>query len=398
MGHGAAFDFAGPADIFDEHARLSALDNDGARAFDVGGLVGADYASFAPVQWPVRPNGTARMFGDGQFQTFDRRGRFIAVAPPPPLRPSPGMLTLNTGRVRDHWHTMTRTGKTARLSAHLAEPFAEIHPADAARYGIRRASLVRLENAQGQVVVRALLSDRQRQGSVFVPMHWTDQFAANARVDTLVRAKTDPQSGQPALKMSEVAITPAGIRMYGFAVSAARPDLSGTDYWAMARADGGHRSELGWFTAPEDRTIWMQQAFGLSPDVELVSNRDERSGRFSFAAFSGEQLELALFISPDPVLVSRQWATTLLTQPVERARRAEILSGRPSADRPDTGAIVCACFSVGVNSIVGAIKGGCDTVEAVGAALKAGTNCGSCRSEIRAIIQAQGAAPREDAA
>ena len=388
MGFGAAFDFAGPAEIFDEHARLSALDNDDSRAFDLSGLVGADYANLTPVQWPVRPDGTARMFTDGKFRTPDRRGHFVPVVPPPPLRPSPGMLTLNTGRVRDHWHTMTRTGKTARLSAHLAEPFAEIHPADATRFGIRHASLVRLENAQGQVIVRALLSGRQRQGSVFVPMHWTDQFASNARIDTLVRAKTDPQSGQPALKMSEVAITPAGIRMYGFAVSATRPGLAGADYWAMARSDAGHRSELGWFTSPEDWTIWMQQAFGLSPDAQIVSNRDERSGRFSFAAFSGEQLDFALFVSPDPVLVSRQWATTLLTSRIERARRAEILSGRPSADRPDPGPIVCACNAVGARTIGNAVSSGHQSVEAIGLATGAGTNCGSCRAEITTIINA----------
>ena len=107
---------------------------------------------------------------------------------------------LNTGRVRDHWHTMTRTGKTARLSAHLAEPFAELHPRDAADKGIRHASLVRLENRHGSALVRALITDRQQKGSVFVPMHWTGQFSAAGRIDVLVTAQTDPHSGQPALK------------------------------------------------------------------------------------------------------------------------------------------------------------------------------------------------------
>ena len=178
-----------------------------------------------PVQWPVRRvRGTARMFADGRFFTPDGRAQFVAVTPPPPIVPPPGMLVLNTGRVRDHWHTMTRTGKTPRLSAHMAEPFAELHPDDAFEKGIRHASLVRLENRHGTALVRALVTDRQQRGSVFVPMHWTGQFSAAGRVDALVTGQVDPQSGQPALKMATVSVGPALARRYGFAVSRKRPN------------------------------------------------------------------------------------------------------------------------------------------------------------------------------
>jgi len=87
------------------------------------------------------------------------------------------------------------------------------------------------------------------------------------------------------------------------------------------------------------------------------------------------------------VLVSRQWAVSLLSETIEPARRADILVGRPGADRPDPGPIVCACFGVGTNQIAEAARGGCHSVEAIGVALKAGTNCGSCRAEIRGIIE-----------
>jgi assimilatory nitrate reductase catalytic subunit len=100
--------------------------------------------------------------------------------------------------------------------------------------------------------------------------------------------------------------------------------------------------------------------------------------------------------SPDPVLVSRQWAAGLLRRRLEDpARRSDVLAGRPGADMPDTGAIVCACLSVGINTIVDAVNGGCRTVEAVGAILKAGTNCHSCRAEIRNSISANSAAAAE---
>jgi len=389
MGFAEAFPYTHAGEIFAEHAALSAFENQGSRDFDLSGLIGVDYDALKPVQWPVRPQGTTRLFGDGLFFTADRRARFVTVEPPPPLRPAPGMMLLNTGRVRDHWHTMTRTGKSARLSAHMAEPFAEIHPDDAARLGIRPASLVRLENRHGTALVRALITERQQRGAVFVPMHWTSQFASRGRVDVLVTAKTDPQSGQPALKMSEVSVEPAGPKFYGFAVTRKRPRLDGANYWAIAETDGGYRVELAWMEQPDDWHTWLGDAFGNPPEAAVLSMHDKASGRRNFALFDGDALSFAVYISPDPVLVSRQWAANLLAAPpMNTGHRAEVLAGRPGADVPDAGAIVCACFSVGINTIVDAIAGGCRTVEAVGLAVKAGTNCGSCRAEIRGIINA----------
>jgi assimilatory nitrate reductase catalytic subunit len=386
MGFAEAFSYETAAEIFAEHTALSAFENDGARDFDLDGLSGQAYDELAPVQWPVRTSGTPRMFGDGRYFTADRKARFVPISPPPPLRPSPGRLTLNSGRVRDHWHTMTRTGKSARLSAHLAEPFAELHPDDARRLGIRRASLVRLENEHGSALVRALITERQRPGSTFVPMHWTGQFAASGRINALVTGKTDPQSGQPALKMSQVLASPARVAAYGFVVSRESPNAADCLYWASAPAPGGYRTELAWDTVPD----WAEEArrlFGLPPDTPLVTMRDDRGGRQSLALFDGDQLVFALYVSPEPVLVSRQWAVGRLADKIDTpVRRSQVLSGRPGADMPDSGPIVCACFSVGANDINRAIQQGHGSVEAIGKALRAGTNCGSCRSEIAALL------------
>lgn len=397
MGFGDAFPYTGPADIFAEHVALSAFENDGARDFDLSGLIGTDYEAMVPVQWPVRPAGTDRMFADRRFFTPDRRARFVPVVPAVPPAPTPGTLILNTGRVRDHWHTMTRTGKAPRLSAHMGEPFAELHPDDAARLGIAPATLVRLKNNHGEAIVRALVTDRQRPGNVFVPMHWTDQFAASGRIDALVTGATDPHSGQPALKMSEVTAEPAAIAFHGFAISRLRPELAGCDYWAAAPAEGGWRIELAWQSAPESWDAWVRRAFGVAADRSLLSVHDARSGRHNFALFEDGKVVFAAFIAPDPVPVSRQWAVGLLIQPThDPIPRSEVLAGRPGADRPDPGAIICACYSVGINAIVHAVtRGGCHTVEAVGASTKAGTNCGSCRSEIRGVIDAHRAVAAE---
>jgi assimilatory nitrate reductase catalytic subunit len=393
MGFAHGFAYFSPGQIFAEHAGLSAFENEGSRDFDLSGLASADYATMPPTQWPVRQAGTKRMFADARYFTPDHKARFVTVQPPPPIVPAPGQFVLNTGRVRDHWHTMTRTGKTARLSAHIAEPFVEINPADAEALSIRRTSLVRLENRHGSALLRALVSDRQPRGQVFVPMHWTDQFASNGRIDALVTGKVDPVSGQPALKMARVTLSPAHVRIYGFFVSRARPALA-ADYWAVAEASGGVRGELAWFEEPRDWEQSIRASFGLADGAALNTVFDRTSGRRAYVAVENGRLAFALYLSPDPVLVSRQWVVSQLTR--EDVDGPVLLAGRPGADVPDQGAIVCSCMGVGVNTIVEAVtKSGCSTVEAVGALTTAGTNCGSCRAEIRGLIDAHRLAAAE---
>ena len=386
MGFAKAFPYDSAADIFAEHVALSAFENDGKRDFDLSGLAGRDYDSLEPVQWPVKASGTARMFGDGRFFTSDRRANFVAVTPPLPIATAAGALVLNTGRVRDHWHTMTRTGKSQRLSAHMAEPFAELHPEDADARGITHASLVRLENKHGSALVRALVTDRQQRGAVFVPMHWSDRYSATGRVNALVRAATDPYSGQPALKMAQVTATAANACLYGFAVSSQRPTLDGADYWAIAEAEGGWRVEIAFTSQSADPVQWARAAFDAEEDTALLTMVDRVTGRRSLASFTKDRLEFALFLSPEPVAVSRQWAVSLLTERLEPARRSQVLAGRPGADKPDTGPIVCACNNVGAHEIAHAIRAGCNTVDDIGRVLRAGTSCGSCRPELRTLI------------
>ena len=391
LGYSQAFSFASPAKIFAEHALLSGYENAGSRDFDISELADADYEALAPIQWPVRAaKGQARNFGDGRFFTPDQRARFVPTPPPPPKTTAPGQLILNTGRVRDHWHTMTRTGNTPRLSGHYAEPFVEIHPDDAERIGVRGTTLVRLENARGRAIMRATVNDRQRKGSVFVPMHWTGVYASEGRVNALVTPMTDPVSGQPGLKMSSVSVYPARIGLYGFAVSRERPQCANLDYWAVARAEGGWRTELAFFDIPGDPEAEVRALFGKGSGIDELSFCDASTGHMSFAGFAGSRLDYALWLSPDPVLVSRQWATAQLGACHDRAmQRSMVLSGRPSGDRPDPGPLVCSCFGVGANQIAALAQSGeATTVDAVGAVLNAGTNCGSCRTEIRRILDA----------
>ncbi len=391
------FDYGGPADIFQEHAALTTVANNGSRSLDLGGLAHLDnagYAAFEPTLWPAPASGDnpagGRQFSEGKFNTPTGRARFVAtrVARNEPHRDADRDLILNTGRIRDQWHTMTRTAKAPRLMTHIAEPFVEMHTADAERHGLAPDKLVRVESEHGTMIGRVMITERQRPGSVFAPIHWTDRLSSMARIDAVVTGEPDPVSGQPQLKHTPVSVKPLGETWYGFAVLRQRPKRIAADYWSMAQSRGGWRVEMAGITEPGDWTEWARNLFAIEDDTDLLAVHDVGARRHRFAAFSDDALHAALFIEPQPVSISRGFTSDGLTgnfpSPSDRLR---LLAGRPGADQPDPGAIVCSCFEVGANQIIEAIVGGnCLTVEAVGASLSAGTNCGSCRPDIQRII------------
>ncbi|WP_313350634.1 molybdopterin-dependent oxidoreductase, partial [Paracoccus sp. (in: a-proteobacteria)] len=377
MGWAEAFAWNNPAQIFAEYAALSGVAGDLGSDFDISahaGITPEEYDALRPFLWPqsARRQG-GRFFGDGRFHTPSGRGQLVAVTPRQPSALSDEFpYRLNTGRVRDHWHTMTRTGLSPRLSRHLAEPFLELHPDDATRLGIAPASLAEVSSPHGRAILRVLVTDRVARGHPFAPIHWTGKTAPSGRIDALVAGVTDPVSGQPASKSAAVAIRPFAARWFGFAVSSGpiRPDC---EYWARAVLANGEQAELAGLDHPQDWTAHACTMFGLS-DEPLVLH-DRARGQVRLAFLREGRLRAALFVAPEPVGLSRSHVAALLGEGV-----AEALAGRPGADRPDEGALICACFGVGVNSIVQAIATQrLTSVEAVGQALRAGTNCGSCR-------------------
>ncbi|MFN3890276.1 MAG: molybdopterin-dependent oxidoreductase [Beijerinckiaceae bacterium] len=391
MGFAEAFAFESAAAIFREHAALSAFENQGARDFDLGALELVSDEAFnamAPFQWPQRKGEEApetRFFAQGRFYTPDRKARFVPT--PLPAREARNGLTLNTGRIRDQWHTMTRTGKTGRLMAHLPEPFCEIHPADAAAAGVDDGSLVVVNTQRGEIIVRAKVSAMQSRGSIFVPMHWTSRFASRARVDALAAPVADPVSGQPALKH-----TPCGVRLFApawqaFAVARARPSPD-CAYWALATVDGGYRVELAGADAPPDWKTFAAGLFGLTGDreAEWIAYSDRSTGSVRLAAFHDDALAGALFVGANAANLSRNFMAQALRAPYRAEARLRLLAGRPAETTADGGNTICSCYSVGSYAISREISSGADTVQAIGAKLKAGTNCGSCRGEIQRMI------------
>ncbi|WP_224503642.1 nitrate reductase [Celeribacter litoreus] len=387
MGFKDAFDYEGPAEIFREYAALSGISGGFGKDFDISGLknvTDSEYDAMAPARWPISDGKQGgRFFADGKFFTPDGKGRMLPVSwKPPAAKTEPRYpFRLNTGRIRDQWHTMTRTALSPRLSAHLGEPFVEIHPDDAAEKGIGPTSLVEIKTPTGSGIFRAMITDRISKGDVFAPMHWTGENSSAARVDALVPPVTDPISGQPESKASVAQIAPFEAAWYGFAVSQT-PIKATSEYWTVAKTYAGYRAELAGLNAPKDWVYQAREIFDLK-DADVQTMFDPAKGTARIAFVVDGALKAALFVSRKPVAVMRDYLSNL---PGEAAPM--VLSGKSPADQPDPGPVLCSCFNVGVNTILTAIETrGLLSVDAIGEALQAGTNCGSCRPEIAALIE-----------
>jgi len=168
---------------------------------------------------------TPAIFRSGFFHD-DRKARFVAIETPRAAETSAAFpLTLNTGRMRDHWHTMSRTGLSPKLARHSAAPFVEVHPDDARRFHLEDGAFAAIASPHGQVELRVLVTANQQPGSLFAPIHWNDATAGRARVGALVHEIVDPVSGQPDSKATPVAIRPCATATQGFLVSRRRLEL-----------------------------------------------------------------------------------------------------------------------------------------------------------------------------
>jgi assimilatory nitrate reductase catalytic subunit len=423
MGFRDAFDYKNAAAIFREHAALSAFENSGERQFDLGGLkaVGDDaYDALEPAQWPVHGDGpplrsSARLFADGRFSHPDGRACFVPTPfrAPAEMRDDRSGLMLNTGRVRDQWHTMTRTGDVPGLSQHTPEPFLDMHPDDAAAAQIADGGFARIESRHGAAIMRARVTDAQHGGDVFAAMHWSRTNTSAGPADALVGAALDPVSGQPEFKATAVAVTPQPMAWHGLLLRRDHAQLASPNYWCRIAIDGGFAYTLAGVEAlaadhgtPDTARIleWLGLADSRgevpraaeTPDLAVYA--DPAHGVFRYAHFTGGRLDACLFIARDPAsLPDRASAVMMFAEASPDHNRARVLAGASLAGVASPGPTVCACFAVGRNTIIDAIRSGNFTAVAqISAALRAGTNCGSCLPELAVILDETRAAERTE--
>ncbi|MBZ0335493.1 molybdopterin-dependent oxidoreductase [Marinobacter sp. AL4B] len=400
LGHTQAFSYRKPADIFREHATLSGVGNTGDRMFNIAALASLTddgYEQMQPIQWPVSNTesggfeSTARLFSDGHFSTPDGRARLVPVqARPAGQQPGASYpLVVNSGRIRDQWHTMTRTGLASKLFAHREEPFIEVHPDDVARFGLSEGGLATLTGPSGQFVGRVRGTVGQRPGEVFVPIHWNGQFASSALASELMAATVDPVSGQPESKYGIAAIKPLTAQWQARLIQPwgqtdlPTPMAAAFDYWSRQVLP----NSTGWWLAGKHRADWSElgwQCFGREPELVM---EDESKGTFRAVWLKENRLEAVLLVESEASsMPGVEWLDQCFADAGFELEHRWSLLAAGSADIEPAGALVCSCFQVGENAILRAIGEGCNSVEALGTTLKCGSNCGSCLPEVQALL------------
>ncbi|HYC85229.1 MAG TPA: molybdopterin-dependent oxidoreductase [Chryseosolibacter sp.] len=202
------FNYRSAGEIFAEHCKLTAGTN-----IDISQLSYERLRHEGTFQWPVttnRKNGTPRLFADHKFFTASRKARFYPVPADNQSEHTTNdfPLILTTGRIRDQWHTMTKTGKVNKLRQHIDKPYLEIHPLDALTRKISDGDIIVVKNRRGNVRVRAKVTDDIKRGVVFLPMHWGKLLNSDlARANNLTSELVDPVSKEPDFKFTAVEVT-----------------------------------------------------------------------------------------------------------------------------------------------------------------------------------------------
>ncbi|TBU94708.1 nitrate reductase [Phytopseudomonas dryadis] len=402
------FAFAEPEQLFEEYKQLTR-----GRDLDLSGLGYALLEDRGPQQWPFpagAERGTPRLYGDGRFPTANGRARFIADAyrPPREQREARYPLILNTGRLRDQWHGMSRTGTAARLFAHAEEPLLGLNPEDMRQRHLQDGQLARIDSRRGTLLIRVQSDAGLRPGQVFLPMHWGDRFLKGLGVNALTLPAFDPLSKQPELKHAAVEVQAVELDWHFHALieghvqqrfEALRPlcehfahaslGLVGRDTPALViRAAHPQapspallaqlHAQLGLNEGPVMRYDDPREGDGGLPIHKRV--RIEQ-GRLTGFSLSGETRartwlrdlwQAATPLDDDGGAALRRW----LLAPVE---------GPPGQELQSAGKTLCTCMNVSETAIRAAIDHGCD-LDGLKQSLGCGTQCGSCVPEIKRLL------------
>ncbi|MHC8306444.1 nitrate reductase [Pseudomonas sp. PB3P13] len=393
------FAFESPAQIFDEYKWLTR-----GRDLDLCGISHELLDRLGPQQWPFlagATHGTPRLYVDGVFPTANGRARFIAdpYHAAREQRDAEFPLTLLTGRLRDQWHGMSRTGTAAQLFGHVSEAQLSLHPDELRRHSLQTGDLVSLESRRGALIVAVSSDDSVRPGQAFMPMHWGDRFLKGG-VNAITQPAFDPLSKQPELKHSGVRLEPVNLPWRLFALvegdvqqhfETLRPLCEAFSYASLSLA-GRERPALviraASFTAPEPAVMHaFDQCLGLSEGPVLAYDDPARSigkrvridnDRITAIRLSGETLaqhwlqNLWLEGRADQQL--RRWLLAPLSAPPGHTSTS--VAGRT---------IVCNCMNVSQDTICAGISAGLD-LSGLKQKMGCGTQCGSCVPQIKRLL------------
>lgn len=392
MGFGEAFTYADEAEVFAEYAKMTGFKQaDYPRDLDIAVLAEQDYTSLTPTQWPLKDgDGQARLFSDGRFHTVSGRANFVPLyyrsAASEVCQDYP--MILNTGRNRDQWHSMSRTGLATKLTGHMPEPLLSICPQDLDQLGIKDGSLVEVESQQGKLLVRTHATEGQNAGELFLPIHWSRQNASAGATTTLVAGHTDPLSGQPENKYTPVRINPwphlSRAALWSQRRLQVAKVLPVAQYWVERRVEQGFLYYLASEAAPQTFFMQLKHALNNGYMEKQVDYENVAEHKYRFAMTMQGNLDISLMVTQADDQDDSSWLASLTMMMPEVGLRATLKGEGVAA----VSRMVCACHQVTENEIMAAVESGADTVAAVGHCSKAGTGCGSCIPEIKRVMSA----------
>ncbi len=401
------FDYPTPESVFNEHRESTR-----GRDLDITGMSYAMLETAGPQQWPLiegESTGKARLYEDGRFPTPSGRARFADTRYRPTAEKTDARhpLHFNTGRLRDQWHGMSRTGRIARLYNHVEEPVLAMHARDMERRNLKDGDIVRVANRRGAIAVRAAASDEMRPGQTFLAMHWGSQFMNSAGANALTTPAVDPVSRQPELKHAAVQVEKLDLPwqlviMRTVTLEEAprllarvQPRLAGFGY-ATAGLFGRDAPAVILRAASavplQDAVLAeLDELFRFS-DAHSMVYRDARrgvskrvmveAGRVTAVRLTGET-------------AARDWLKEVMAEQTsaDAVRRWVLapVSTLPTAVAASRGRIVCNCLNVAESEIMAEVTLGAD-LPALQDKLKCGTSCGSCVPELKRLVAMRKAA------
>ena len=403
MGFQHAFSYLHEGEIFSEYAQMTTLGNEDGKKRDLNliGLTKLDaqgYGELKPQQWPVKKLQNTiihqRMFSDNKFFTDSKKAQFIAVKHQE-LQDTCSEsypLLLNSGRIRDHWHTMTRTGLSSRLSAHIAEPFLTVNSIEAKNRFLKQGDLVTVSSRNGYALVRVSISDNMSRKQVFMPIHWNQANAKKATVCALISGYTDPNSGQPEFKATPVNIEKWDFQSEALFLSRTEFELSEFAYWAKQKVTDGFLYRIADKMPAiklKSKLLALINAYSNKKmSKELHYSNTDDNPIYRYANIQAQHVAYAYIVAANLQQQSLDWMQHLLDIKPDVSFERSIISGQMEGKLAQ-GKIVCACKQVGENTLNKAIQTQtCPTIENMGKCTGAGTGCGSCIPDIEQLIEA----------
>jgi assimilatory nitrate reductase catalytic subunit len=426
--------YANPEAVWEEHKASTA-----GRDLDITGL---SYALLdqAPQQWPFKAGdtqGKARLYEDGIFPTVDGKAQFKAHAYKPVAEPRESRypFSLTTGRLRDQWHGMSRTGTLGRLFGHVPEPVVQMNPQDMNRRLLKEGELVHVTSKRGSILLPVQASAEVGLTQAFIAMHWGSEFLSGISstgeriggVNAITTGSYCPISKQPELKHAAVKILKAEMPWTVLAVAwlpaesawQVREQLKAlmdrfpftscvpfSDGVPLTEASHGKERHGILFRAaayeqPDDAQAdplldQIERILGLQ-DASSLRYADKKRGqrRAIRVKREGKEAQIEGFMLAGDTS-AQAWITALLQGQQDASAYGRLLlvpgSQAPVAVQAK-GAQVCSCFNVTEPEINSFLKT-CDGSEeqrlnALQGTLKCGTNCGSCVPQLKKLMRIQ---------